>query len=46
MTLRGDEVHPVSSDRIDILGMNVTVFSGKADTKIDSVLLSPRPPSR
>jgi len=41
MTLRGDEVHPVSSDRIDILGMNVTVFSGKADAKIDSVLLSP-----
>jgi hypothetical protein len=32
MTLRGDEVRPVSSDRIDILGMNVTVFSGKAPT--------------
>jgi hypothetical protein len=41
MTLRGDEVRPVTSDRIDITGMNVTVFSGKADAKVDSVLLSP-----
>ncbi len=41
MTLRGDEVRPVTSDRIDIIGMNVTVFSGTADGKVDSVLLSP-----
>jgi len=41
MTLRGDEVRPMTSDRIDIIGMNVTVFSGKADGRIDSVLLSP-----
>ena len=42
MTIRGDEVHPVSSDRVDITGMNVTVFSGKPDAKVDSVLVSPK----
>lgn len=41
MTLRGDEVRPISADRIDIIGMNVTVFSGQADARVDSVLLSP-----
>lgn len=41
MTLTGDEVKPVSQDRVDISGMTVTVFSGKADAKVDSVLLSP-----
>jgi hypothetical protein len=41
MTLRGDVVRPVTSDRIDITGMNVTVFSGTPDAKVDSVLLSP-----
>jgi len=41
MTLRGDEVRPVSSDRIDISGMTVTVFSGDALARVDSVLSSP-----
>jgi hypothetical protein len=41
MTLRGDEVRPITPDRVDITGMNVTVFSGTADAKVDSVLLSP-----
>jgi hypothetical protein len=41
MTLRGDEVHPINSDRVDIVGMNFTVFSGGPDGKVDSVLLSP-----
>jgi hypothetical protein len=41
MTLRGDEVRPVTSDQIDIIGMNVTVFSGGPDERVDSVLLSP-----
>jgi hypothetical protein len=40
MTIRGDEVHPLTSDRIDIKGMNITVFSGHADARVDSVLLS------
>lgn len=41
MTLRGDEVHPISADRVDIIGLNVTVFSGGPVPKVDSVLLSP-----
>ena len=41
MTLRGDEVRPVSTDRVDITGMSVTVFSGGPEAKVDSVLLSP-----
>ncbi len=42
MILRGDEVLPVDADRVDITGMNVTVFSGGPDAKVDSVLLSPQ----
>lgn len=42
MTLRGDQVQPVSTDRVDIVGMNVTVFDGQADAKVDSVLISPQ----
>lgn len=42
MTLRGDEVHPVSNDRVDIVGMNFTVFTGGADARVDSILLSPQ----
>jgi len=41
MTLRGDEVRPVSTDRIDISGMTVTVYSGDAQARVDSVLSSP-----
>jgi hypothetical protein len=41
MTLRGDLVHPMDSDRVDIVGMNFTVFSGGTDAKVDSVILSP-----
>ncbi len=41
MTLRGDWVKPVSADQVDITGMQVTVFTGTADAKVDSVLLSP-----
>jgi hypothetical protein len=41
MTLRGDEVRPVTADRIDISGLNITVFSGDAQAKVDSVLTSP-----
>ena len=42
MTLRGDEVRPITGDRVDIVGMNFTVFSGGPEAKVDSVLLSPR----
>ena len=41
MTLRGNEVRPVTADRIDISGLNITVFSGDAQAKVDSVLTSP-----
>jgi hypothetical protein len=41
MTLRGDVVHPVDSNRIDIAGMDFTVFSGGPEARIDSVILSP-----
>ena len=41
MTLRGDMVRPVDSNRVDIVGMDFTVFSGGPDAKIDSVILSP-----
>jgi hypothetical protein len=42
MTLRGDEVQPVSNNQVDIIGMNFTVFSGGPEAKVDSVLLSPK----
>jgi hypothetical protein len=41
MTLRGDEVRPVTNDRIDITGMTATVYSGDALAKVDSVISSP-----
>lgn len=41
MTLRGDEVRPVTSDRVDISGMVVTVYSGDAQARVVSVLSSP-----
>ncbi len=41
MTLRGDEVRPITADRIDVSGMTVTVFSGDAAAKVVSVLVSP-----
>ena len=41
MTLRGDEIQQVSASRVDITGMTVTVFSGTADARVDSVLMSP-----
>jgi hypothetical protein len=41
MTLRGTEVRPVSDTRIDIVDMNITVFTGGAAAKVESVLLSP-----
>jgi hypothetical protein len=42
MTLRGEEVQPVTADRVDIVGMNFTVFSGGPEARVDSVLLSPQ----
>jgi hypothetical protein len=41
MTLRGAEVYTVGADQIDIVNMNITVFSGTAATRVDTILLSP-----
>jgi hypothetical protein len=41
MTLRGSEVHPISSDRIDVVDINITTFSGDASVSVVSSLLSP-----
>jgi hypothetical protein len=42
MTLRGEEVVPVNSNQVDISGLDVTVFSGDAAAKVDTVILSPQ----
>lgn len=41
MTLRGDEVHTLDADRIQVADLNITVFSGDAKTLVTSVVLSP-----
>lgn len=41
MTLRGTEVRPITTARIDVVDMNITVFTGGATAKVESVLLSP-----
>jgi hypothetical protein len=41
MTLRGSEVRPVGSDRIDIVDLNIAVFSGDAAARVRTILLSP-----
>jgi len=41
MTLRGTEVREVSAAQIDIVDMNITVFSGDAAGRINSIILSP-----
>ena len=41
MTLKGAEVRPITSDQVDIGGLDVTVFSGGPEAKVDTVILSP-----
>jgi hypothetical protein len=40
MSLRGSEVRAISSARIDVVGINITTFSGDAQARVDSSLLS------
>lgn len=40
MTLRGSEVRP-SGKSIAVTDLSITIFSGDADAKVDSILLSP-----
>jgi len=42
MTLKGAQVRPVSSDQVDIGGLDVTVFSGGPEAKVDTVIVSPQ----
>jgi hypothetical protein len=39
MTLRGTEARTISTDRIDIIDLNITTFTGDADAKVESILL-------
>jgi hypothetical protein len=41
MTLRGTEVREVSADQIDIVDLNITVYSKDAAAETDSSILSP-----
>jgi hypothetical protein len=41
MTLRGTEVRP-TGQTITVTNLNITIFSGDAAAKVDSILLSPR----
>jgi len=40
MSLRGDRVYPVSSERIDVENIEITVFSGDREQRVTSILLS------
>ena len=41
MTLRGAEVHPVSSDQIDVVDLNISIFVGDDSARVRTILLSP-----
>ena len=41
LTLRGDQMKPVSRDEINVKNINITVFSGDASEKIGTVVLAP-----
>jgi hypothetical protein len=41
MTLRGSEVRPAGADRIDIVDLNIAVFSGDPAARVRTILLSP-----
>jgi len=40
MTLRGSEARTPAANRIDVVDLNITVFSGDATARVESVLLS------
>ncbi len=41
MTLRGSAVRPSGNGSIAVVDLNITIFSGEAAPKVDSILLSP-----
>lgn len=42
MTLRGSEARAVGDDRVEVVDLSITVFSGDATAHVDSMLLSPQ----
>jgi hypothetical protein len=42
MSLRGSSVQPVSADQINVTDLSITVYSGDAAARVDSILLSPQ----
>ena len=40
MTLRGTEVRPVGSTQVDVTDLSITVFSGDAAARVETMLLS------
>ncbi len=41
MTLRGSEVRPVGTERVEVTDFSITVFSGDAAANVETMLLSP-----
>lgn len=41
MTLRGSEVKPVGTARVEVVDLSITVFSGDAAANVETMLLSP-----
>ena len=41
MTLRGSEVRPVGTKQIAVTDLSITVFSGDAAARVDTILMSP-----
>lgn len=41
MTARGSEVRPLAKDSIAVVDLSLTIFSGDASTRVETVLLSP-----
>lgn len=41
MTARGSEATLITSHEIQVIDLNLTIFSGDAATRVDTILLSP-----
>lgn len=42
MTLRGSEARAVGADRVEVADLSITVFSGDAAARVETMLLSPQ----
>ena len=41
MVLRGTEVRLIGANRYDVVDLSITIFSGQADARVETILLSP-----